>query len=135
MMGTDPGAVAGLLAAPSDDLITYSGTDYGSAELAAKAAAKETARTRQQESPQPQMGVTDSGVAGLERLQVRTALLACLEAISRENGQGPIDVRAVDFARYQGAPALVVRFLADGAGFAWAVGPECGADGGGANRL
>jgi hypothetical protein len=134
MMGTDSGALGGLIAPPTDDQITSSGRDYGGGEISARAA-KATELDERDGSPAPPRIASGSGLAGLERLSLPDALRACLEAISREHGRGPIEVQSVDFARYQGTPAVVVRFQAGGASQVWAVGPECGADGGGADRL
>jgi hypothetical protein len=131
MIGTDSGSMTGLIGAPTDDQITSSGTDYDSAQLAESAAAGQTARDDRAESP---LAAAGGKPVELQRLWVRAALLACLEAISQQNGQGPIKVQNVDYARYQGAPALVVRFIANGTSVVWAVGPDCGAAGG-ANRL
>jgi hypothetical protein len=79
--------------------------------------------------------VADLGDGSLERLRAPHALLTCLDAIARQNGGTPINVESVDYARYQGAPALIVRFDADGTRWAWATGPDCGAPGRGANML
>jgi len=138
MVGTGPAGMTGLIAPPSADQIMSTGTDYGSAELAA-GAAKGPQRNGYAGSPDPALSAQDgrmrrTDLAGLERLSAPEALLACLEAISRQNGQGPIQVQTVDYARYQGAPALVVRFSTNGTDMAWAVGPDCGLAGG-ANRL
>jgi hypothetical protein len=134
MMGTDAGALGGVIAPPSADQITSSGRDYGNADLAAGSALS-TQTYGSAESAAPKRAASDPGQAGLERLQAKEALLACLEAISRMHGQGPIEVQGVDYARYLGVPALVVRFQTGGVMQVWAVGAECGADGGGADRL
>jgi hypothetical protein len=44
-------------------------------------------------------------------------------------------VQTVDYARYLGNPALVVRFSAANGVWAWASGPGCGAPGAGAAKL
>jgi hypothetical protein len=134
MVARDSGATTGLVAEPGDEQIISSGTDYGSAQLSQAAGARGTAPNTTDESAAPR-GAAEYDPAELRRLRVRAALLACLEAISRENGQGPIEVQTVDYARFQGAPAVVVRFVSNGMTLAWAVGPDCGAAGGGADRL
>lgn len=135
MMGTDSGTMTGLMSAPAESQIATSGKDYGPAQITDDSTAtKGKARDSGSRSIAP-LAPADSGPDELQRLRVRDALLDCLEAISRQNGQGPIEVQTVDYARYQGAPALVVRFLANGTSVTWAVGPDCGLTGGGADRL
>jgi hypothetical protein len=75
-----------------------------------------------------------SGPLGLERLTRPEALDDCLAAISVEHGPGPITVDLIDYASFQGRPALVVTFVdTEGARWAWASGPECGVPGSGAD--
>ncbi|TDC66552.1 hypothetical protein E1258_02425 [Micromonospora sp. KC207] len=71
---------------------------------------------------------------GLNRLTGNTALADCLAAVSAEHGAGPLTVDLVDYARFQGNPALVLRFVdPSGARWAWVSGPECGVPGSGAD--
>ncbi|MGN9775092.1 hypothetical protein ACTMS0_04845 [Micromonospora sp. H33] len=71
-----------------------------------------------------------AGPIGLDRLEDPAALTACLTEIGAEHGNGPLVVDLVDYARFQGRPALVVRFTdASGARWAWVSGPECGVPG------
>ncbi|MBQ1043928.1 MULTISPECIES: hypothetical protein [unclassified Micromonospora] len=73
-------------------------------------------------------------VLDLERLARPEALAACLTAIGAEHGDTPLTVSMIDYARYQGVPALVVTFAdATGARWGWASGPECGVPGSGAD--
>ncbi|WP_349879767.1 hypothetical protein ABIH81_08355 [Micromonospora sp. HUAS YX12] len=73
-------------------------------------------------------------LGGLERLTRPETLAACLTAIGAEHGGGLLTVTMVDYARFQGAPALVVTFAdAGGARWGWASGPECGVPGSGAD--
>ncbi|GAA2216826.1 hypothetical protein ACFY2R_10275 [Micromonospora olivasterospora] len=73
-------------------------------------------------------------VGGLDRIVGQDALAACLAAVSAEHGAGPITVDLVDYARFQGAPALVVRFVDPARErWAWVSGPECGIPGSGAD--
>ncbi|MFE0592165.1 hypothetical protein [Micromonospora echinospora] len=71
---------------------------------------------------------------GLDRLTDRTALDACLGAVGAAHGRGQITVDRVEYAAFQGAPALVVG-LVDAEGARWVVvtGPECGVPGSGAD--
>ncbi|MEU8090445.1 hypothetical protein [Micromonospora chalcea] len=72
--------------------------------------------------------------AGLDRLTRPDTLAACLTAIGAEHGATPLTIDMIDYARYQGAPALVVTFAdATGARWGWASGPECGVPGSGAD--
>ncbi len=131
---------AALVTVPPDERIVTSGTDYTGPTLAggpavAMAPPGDATRTEQRgaaSSVQPPM-VAD--LDPLQRLRPPEALLACLEAIARERGGSPIIVQTVDYARFQGAPALIVRFVADGVTWAWATGPECGTPGRGADSL
>lgn len=72
---------------------------------------------------------------GLERLGTAQALADCLDAIARENAGGPLTVLSIDYARFDGKPALVTRFTARNGGWAWASGVDCGLAGGGADTL
>ncbi|MFI2708653.1 hypothetical protein ACH495_00770 [Micromonospora sp. NPDC018662] len=75
-----------------------------------------------------------SALGGLERLARPEALAACLTAIGAEHGTAPLTVDLVDYARFQGSPALVVTFSdAGGARWGWVSGPECGVPGSGAD--
>ena len=76
-----------------------------------------------------------SAAAPLARLRAPEARLSCLNAIATANGAGPITVQTVDYARFVGKPALVVRFSAANGRWAWASGADCGAPGAGAATL
>jgi len=71
----------------------------------------------------------------LDRFAAQAALQDCLEAIQQENAGGVIAVETVDLARFNGMPALVVRFAAANGHWAWASGPACGTRGGDADTL
>ncbi|MEU7903830.1 hypothetical protein [Actinoplanes sp. NPDC049118] len=71
----------------------------------------------------------------LSRLRVQQALLACIDAIADKSGLAPITAQSIDFARFDGAPAVVVQFTARGGSWVWAVGPRCGTPGVGADKL
>ncbi|MBQ1074082.1 hypothetical protein KBX06_13055 [Micromonospora sp. C31] len=116
-----------------------SGTDYTPESLAALPASPKS-RPYTAAPPVEQPGVQAEGgrrpdsAVGLERLTDPAALGACIGAITAEHGNGPLVVDVVDYARFQGRPALIVRFTdATGAGWAWASGPECGVPGSGSD--
>ncbi|MEU4776440.1 hypothetical protein [Micromonospora sp. NPDC023633] len=116
-----------------------SGTDYTPESLAAlPSSPKSQLFTRGPSGEQP--GVQSEGgrlpgsATGLDRLTDPAALGACIGEIKAEHGNGPLVVDVVDYARFQGRPALIVRFTdATGARWAWASGPECGVPGSGSD--
>jgi hypothetical protein len=131
-----------LAALPAEGGITASGIDYGPSTIASGGVAPlsaqggtpapENPRPRKGDGPSPQV-VSEKGLAdGLARLRPRDALQACLDAIAVENGAGEITVQTVDYARFAGVPALVVRFTAGNGTWSWASGPDCGRPGVGA---
>jgi hypothetical protein len=137
------GSAAG--AAPAADQITQSGADYRRDTLAndnaMKAADAGSAAPAPTSGPVPPSAETPASgrvpFAGktdptLARLNDRAALATCLNAIAAEHGAGPMTVQNVDFARFEGSPALVVRFGAGDGNWAWASGPDCGQPGFGA---
>ncbi|MEU1588563.1 hypothetical protein [Micromonospora sp. NPDC005710] len=70
----------------------------------------------------------------LARLTDEVALTSCLASVATEHGSAPLVVETVDYARFQGDQALVVRFTdATGARWAWVSGPECGVPGSGSD--
>ncbi|MGV9977960.1 hypothetical protein ACWDUH_09790 [Micromonospora wenchangensis] len=72
--------------------------------------------------------------AGLDRLTGRAALDACLADIASAHQRGPVSVEVVDYATFNGEPALVVHFAdSTGARWAWVSGAECGVPGSGAD--
>ncbi|TCB92036.1 hypothetical protein E0H26_24915 [Micromonospora zingiberis] len=123
----------GLLAAGIPQ--RHSATDYTPQELAAA-------------EPEPQISTfagsaepgasTESdrttGLTDLNRLADPPALAACLTDVGAEHGAQPLVFEFVEFARFQGLPALVVRFSdASGTRWAWVSGPECGIPGSGSD--
>ncbi|MFU8851289.1 hypothetical protein ACNAW0_09955 [Micromonospora sp. SL1-18] len=108
----------------------HSGTDYGQEQLsggarplAAPAVPSEGRATKT--SPQR---ISEAG--DLDRLARPEALKSCLRAISAEHAAGQLTVELIDYASFQGRPALVVTFLdAGGERWAWVSGPECGVPG------
>ena len=71
----------------------------------------------------------------LSRLRGQAELQACLNAIQAENSGGTIATQSVDYARFEGKPAVVVRFSATNGSWAWASGPSCGTPSGDADTL
>ncbi|AEV89246.1 hypothetical protein ACWT_8237 [Actinoplanes sp. SE50] len=77
----------------------------------------------------------DRWLGELARLRAPQALQDCLDAIARENGGGWLTAESLDYARFNGKSALVVRFSAANGQWAWASGVNCGLPGGGADTL
>jgi hypothetical protein len=70
----------------------------------------------------------------LHRLDDRTALATCLDAVAVAHGQGPVAVNVVDYASFEGKPALVITFAdPSGAHWVWVAGAACGLPGSGAD--
>jgi hypothetical protein len=115
-----------------------SGTDYTPEALAGRADASAGPKITVS-GPGPAPGTGTDGqrmpfAGGLDRLTDQTALTACLGEISAEHARGLLTVEQVDYAGFQGQPALVVRFLdPTGERWAWVSGPECGVPGSGAD--
>jgi hypothetical protein len=127
--------------APTDFKVLDSGADYNDASLtgepAAQALSEPDARVSLADGASGSERSADRSTIGndpLARLRPPSALRACLDAIQRENG-GIITVHWVDYARYEGAPAVVVRFTAANGGWAWASGPSCGTPSGSPDTL
>lgn len=114
-----------------------SGTDYTPARLAGARSASSSSPFRNKDSSGPgpvALSERSDAPLGLARLARPEALDGCLTAIGVEHGSTPITVNLVDYASFQGFPALVVTFVDEtGAGWAWASGPECGVPGSGAD--
>ena len=108
------------------------GNDYSASTLTDPASQPLSAAA----STMPRLPAPDQGDAGpLGRLRGATALADCLNEIAAANAAGPITTQSVDFARFDGAPAIIVRFTAANGAWAWASGPSCGAPGSGAATL
>ncbi|MEU1843872.1 hypothetical protein [Micromonospora sediminicola] len=116
------GSRAGAAAAPSPKSMRP--------DMAGPSGAAEGSRETPFSSDKNRLGA----VGGLDRLARPEALAGCLTAIGAEHGATPLTVNVVDYARFQGAPALVVTFSdADGTRWGWVSGPECGVPGSGAD--
>jgi hypothetical protein len=126
--------LAPLAAPPAAGQIRSSGVDYNRATLGGDTGGVLAVPTPKGASRRPE-AATDSASAPLDRLRAPDALAACLDAIAQANGAGTITVQSVDYARFQGRPALVVRFSGGNGRWAWASGPQCGAPGAGAATI
>ncbi|MBM0277385.1 hypothetical protein [Micromonospora tarensis] len=74
------------------------------------------------------------GLDQLARLTDEAALTTCLADLAAEHGSAPLAVETIDYARFQGEPALVIRFTdATGTRWSWVSGPECGVPGSGSD--
>jgi hypothetical protein len=71
----------------------------------------------------------------LQRLTTPSALDDCLSAIQQANAAGALSVESIDYARFDGAPAVIVRFSASNGRWAWASGADCGTPPGDAATL
>ncbi|MGK5679903.1 hypothetical protein [Actinoplanes sp. URMC 104] len=116
----------------------FSGIDYTRGTLASEPAIslsspKSSGATAFGEQGQDQRAADPD--PALARLRAGAALQDCFEAIQSENAGGAIAVQSVDYARFTGAPALIVRFTAGNGAWAWAAGPACGTPAEGADTL
>ena len=73
--------------------------------------------------------------SALQRLTTPSALNDCLSAIQQANAAGALSVESIDYARFDGAPAVIVRFSASNGRWAWASGADCGTPPGDAATL
>jgi hypothetical protein len=134
-------AAAGALAAPQalfdvTGKMVATNQDYRSTALSSARAPDADARAG---GDQPFVGQegAKSSISVPNELAALTApgvLGTCLNAIALEHNRGQATIEVVDFARYEGNPALVV-FFTDGNGerWIWASGPACGQPGSGAD--
>ncbi|SCL60492.1 hypothetical protein GA0070606_3281 [Micromonospora citrea] len=134
---TNPGP-AGPAATPfrAGEPTVRSETDYTPQSLAQLSPTRKAGQFTPGSQPgvQAEGGRLPGSAAGLDRLTDPAALGACIRQIGAEHGSGPLVVDVVEYARFQGLPALVVRFTdAAGARWAWASGPECGVPGSGSD--
>ncbi|MGW5560478.1 hypothetical protein ACWER9_25055 [Micromonospora sp. NPDC003944] len=113
------------------------GNGYGTDAPSAPAASRATDDTL---SEQPGVDAeggrrpSPDGSNQLARLTDEAALTTCLATVAAEHGAAPLVVEVIDYARFQGDQALVIRFTdATGARWAWVSGPECGVPGSGSD--
>jgi hypothetical protein len=114
--------------------VSRSGIDYTENTLAQATEGQMRSAAGSVDEPQIASGTDLQGASPLERLAMPDALAACLQEITRENGGGVISVEFLDYARFEGSPALIVRFSAANGTRVWAVGPDCGTPGAGADE-
>ena len=137
--GEAKSAADGLAQQTAGD-VTSSNTDYSASSLQAGAVTPLSAGGKSaaplapgslKSLPAPSPGGSSAragdGLADpLARLRPQPALQECLDAIAEENGVGPITVQTVDYARFDGTPALIVQFTAANGQWAWASRAGCG---------
>ena len=137
----DTNGTLALPAGPAE--VSTSGTNYSDqtlGDVSARAQAVQpepfTASSgKERKLPAPSRGVMADADDALSRLRAQEALLACIDAISDGNGAGAVTAQTADYARFDGVPAVIVQFTAANGTWVWAVGPECGARGGDADKL
>ncbi|MEV1321015.1 hypothetical protein AB0J14_33610 [Micromonospora arborensis] len=141
-----PEAAAGAGAARTTGPALRSGTDYtpqtlgdaqGADALSRPAPSRATSGTP---DTQPRVDAEEdrrpspNGLDQLARLTAEAALTTCLADVAAEHGSAPLAVEVIDYARFRGEQALVIRFTdATGARWAWVSGPECGVPGSGSD--
>ncbi|MEV6691314.1 hypothetical protein AB0M35_07585 [Micromonospora sp. NPDC051196] len=109
-------------------------TDYTPQELATEPDAKISTFAGPEAPDASASSERMAGPADLARLDDQSALTACLADIGTEHGSPPLVFEDIEYARFQGLPALVVRFTdASGTRWAWVSGPECGIPGSGSD--
>jgi hypothetical protein len=114
-----------------------SGTDYTHATLGAEPPPQPfgATETSPQAGPDAAPDLASGIGAALRRLSAPAALQDCLDAIAAENAGGTLSVESVDYARFAGRPAVIVRFVAANGHWAWASGADCGTRSAGAATL
>lgn len=130
----DPADAMSAASAPVPDHTLSSGTDYTAKTLSEEPLQAMTA-PEPESSPSVRKstpGFADGAAPALQRLLGPGALVDCLSAIERENAAGTISVTSVDYAQFNGSPAVVVWFSAKNGRWAWASGPACGTSAGAA---
>ena len=114
--------------------VLRSGADY-TANTLAQATGTRLRATGSADASSQVYSADQLGGESLARLDAPDAVAACIQEIARVNGGGRISVEFMDYARFNGRPALIVRFVAADGTWVWAVGPECGTPGAGADEL
>jgi len=121
-----------MSSAPGETILA-TGTNYTRATLATEPVQPLTASDNasssalgEAEANQPNRSRIALQDPALARLSDQAALQECFEAIERENAGGTIAVQTVDFARFDGVSAVIVRFTAENGDWVWAAGADCG---------
>jgi hypothetical protein len=122
----DPAAVAAALprVLTSDEVRTYAGGNGGSAARSNEdSALAEAQPDAEAQGPAATMLIADP----LERLRTPDGLASCLAGLQATPDEAPIEPLAVDFATYEGAPALAVVLLDPDPDklSVFVVGPQC----------
>ncbi|HKT03370.1 MAG TPA: hypothetical protein VJT31_27890, partial [Rugosimonospora sp.] len=136
-VGADRNAAAapGPASGSSAPTVLMTGTDYTAQTLDTLAA---RARALHQPGPLTPLhgttGAEGNGLAAgsLQRLQGTDALRTCLDLVAAAHHGTP---ELVDYARYQGNPAIVVVLTGPGTGELVVVGPDCGLPGSGTDEI
>jgi hypothetical protein len=140
-MSAQSGSAEFGLSRPGPDIL-HSGIDYQAGSLGAMrpmSAAGASSPTRQLvPGPTAEADKAEAPLppgSPLVRLEDQAALQQCLDAIARADASGGFSVDTVDYASYEGLPAVVVRFTAADGSWVWASGAGCGTPGVGAGKL
>ncbi|GGO07016.1 hypothetical protein [Micromonospora parathelypteridis] len=141
-----PEGVAAAGAVRTTGPALHSGTDYTPQTLGDTQGADAQSRpapsraTGSTLGTQPEVGAEEdrraspNGLEQMARLTTEAALTTCLADVAEEHGSAPLVVEVIDYARFRGEQALVIRFTdATGARWAWVSGPECGVPGSGSD--
>jgi hypothetical protein len=114
--------------APPTERVFASGTNYARADLGSALAL--VAGTHPSPLGGPSLLSGASGAPDASTLRDRRWLIPCLDAVAAEHGKGPLSFDLVDFAAFEGSPAVVIRVIdQQDAKWVWVVGPECGSGG------
>lgn len=132
--GTEPERTEPYAAQPNSDGQPNSYAQSASSPQLLTTGMDYTKATLAEPAPRPLTASNASAPAGaLDRLSTSAALQQCLDKIAEANGFGQITAETVDYAKYDGKPAIVVRFTASNGTWVWASGPACGTPAAGAD--
>jgi len=124
---------------PSGPLVVATGSDYESATLEITEPARPSPRLGGQNLPSPPQQASDDALGTNEAPTVVPDPLVrlwtdpvergeCLTMIAASIQPPTVTINTVDFATYEGEPALIIWATAgDGTRWAWVSGPGCGA--------
>jgi len=117
--------------------VLVSGTDYQRATLVPAmllAGQRVAATTTPGVGQDTSVELDPTPVAELAALTDPTMLTTCFDAIRVEHAKGAVAVEFIDYATFDGAPALMIAFTdPTDARWAWVSGPGCGQPGAGAD--
>lgn len=138
-MGTEAGAPLELALPTGPVPVTETGAEYSRASLGRSDRTMITTETPPAQDDTSGKSAPsgaqpfEANADPFDRLRVQAALRACIDAIAAQHGAGEIVPQSIDFARYEGTPAVIVQFTAAGGSWVWASGPACGTRGVGAD--